>query len=161
MISIRGLIASKTRRKIPVDGKITDGQSTIDESMISGEPIPVDKSRMMQLLLEQLTAISRCNGSRKIGSETLLSQIVQMVNDASRSRAPIQNGIELLSILFHSGGSCCAYVFLLGEFGPESNALIYGFINAVAVLLLLVLCFRISYTMSVMVGVGKGAQSEC
>jgi cation transport ATPase len=59
MISIRRLIASKTRRKIPVDGKITDGQSTIDESMISGEPIPVDKSRMMQLLLEQLTAISR------------------------------------------------------------------------------------------------------
>jgi cation transport ATPase len=55
----------KTRRKIPVDGKITDGQSTIDESMISGEPIPVDKSRMMQLLLEQLTAISLCNGSRK------------------------------------------------------------------------------------------------
>jgi magnesium-transporting ATPase (P-type) len=62
MISIRRLIASKTRRKIPVDGKITDGQSTIDESMISGEPIPVDKSRMMQLLLEQLTAISLCNG---------------------------------------------------------------------------------------------------
>jgi cation transport ATPase len=50
----------KTRRKNPVDGKITDGQSTIDESMISGEPIPVDKSRMMQLLLEQLTAISLC-----------------------------------------------------------------------------------------------------
>jgi Cu2+-exporting ATPase len=58
MISIKE-IACKTRRKIPVDGKITDGQSTIDESMISGEPIPVDKSRMMQLLLEQLTAISR------------------------------------------------------------------------------------------------------
>jgi magnesium-transporting ATPase (P-type) len=63
MISIRRF-ACKTRRKIPVDGKITDGQ-TIDESMISGEPIPVDKSRMMQLLLEQLTAISLCNGSRE------------------------------------------------------------------------------------------------
>jgi cation transport ATPase len=58
MISIRGLIAVKPGKN-SVDGKITDGQSTIDESMISGEPIPVDKSRMMQLLLEQLTAISR------------------------------------------------------------------------------------------------------
>jgi Cu2+-exporting ATPase len=76
----KGDLLRKARRKIPVDGKITDGQSTIDESMISGEPIPVEKSRMMQLLL---TAISFVMVAEKIGSETL-SQIVQMVNDASR-----------------------------------------------------------------------------
>jgi Cu2+-exporting ATPase len=84
------LLRVKPGEKFLLTEKLPMG-NTIDESMISGEPIPLDKKRTMQLLQVQLTEISFVMIAEKIGSETLLSQIVQMVNSASRSRAPIQN----------------------------------------------------------------------
>jgi Cu+-exporting ATPase len=157
------LLRVKPGDKIPVDGKITEGESTIDESMISGEPIPLDKKK------DDAVIAGTINGNKsfvmvaeKIGSETLLSQIVQMVNDASRSRAPIQKLADKIAKYFVPIVVMVSVVtfFIWASFGPESNALIYGFINAVAVLIIACPCaLGLATPMSVMVGVGKGAQS--
>jgi Cu+-exporting ATPase len=152
----------KPGEKIPVDGKITDGESTIDESMISGEPIPVDKT------IDDVVIAGTINGNKsfvmvaeKIGSETVLSQIVQMVNDASRSRAPIQKLADSIAKYFVPtvvGISILTFI-IWANFGPEP-AMVYGFINAVAVLIIACPCaLGLATPMSVMVGVGKGAQS--
>lgn len=156
------LLRVKPGDKIPVDGKITDGESTIDESMISGEPIPVDKK------IEDAVIAGTINGNKsfvmvaeKVGSETLLSQIVQMVNDASRSRAPIQKLADRIAKYFVPVVVIVSVVtfFVWVKFGPEP-ALVYGFINAIAVLIIACPCaLGLATPMSVMVGVGKGAQS--
>ncbi len=155
------LLRVKPGDKIPVDGKITDGDSTIDESMISGEPIPVDKTMGDSVIAGTI------NGNKsfvmiaeKVGSETLLSQIVQMVNDASRSRAPIQKLADSIAKYFVPTVVLVAALtfFIWAKFGPEP-ALVYGFINAIAVLIIACPCaLGLATPMSVMVGVGKGAQ---
>lgn len=152
----------KPGEKIPVDGKITDGESTIDEAMISGEPIPVDKT------IGDAVIAGTINGNKsflmlaeKVGSETLLSQIVQMVNDASRSRAPIQKLADSIAKYFVPAVVAISVVTFIvwANFGPEP-AMVYGFINAVAVLIIACPCaLGLATPMSVMVGVGKGAQS--
>ena len=155
------LLRVKPGDKIPVDGKITDGESTIDESMISGEPIPVDKK------IEDSVIAGTINGNKsfvmiaeKVGSETLLSQIVQMVNDASRSRAPIQKLADKIAKYFVPIVVLVSLItfFVWAKFGPEP-AMVYGFINAIAVLIIACPCaLGLATPMSVMVGVGKGAQ---
>jgi len=157
------LLRVKPGEKIPVDGKITSGESSIDEAMISGEPIPVDKT------VGDAVIAGTINGNKsfvmvaeKIGSETVLSQIVQMVNDASRSRAPIQKLADSIAKYFVPiVVIISALTFIVwSKFGPEENAVIYGFINAVAVLIIACPCaLGLATPMSVMVGVGKGAQS--
>jgi Cu2+-exporting ATPase len=157
------LLRVKPGEKIPVDGKITSGESSIDEAMISGEPIPVDKT------VGDAVIAGTINGNKsfvmiaeKIGSETVLSQIVQMVNDASRSRAPIQKLADSIAKYFVPiVVIISALTFIVwSKFGPEENAVVYGFINAVAVLIIACPCaLGLATPMSVMVGVGKGAQS--
>jgi P-type Cu+ transporter len=156
------LLRVKPGEKIPVDGKITDGESTIDESMISGEPIPVDKT------VGDAVIAGTINGNKsfvmiaeKVGSETLLSQIVQMVNDASRSRAPIQKLADSIAKYFVPIVVLISILTFIvwANFGPEP-AMVYGFINAIAVLIIACPCaLGLATPMSVMVGVGKGAQS--
>jgi P-type Cu+ transporter len=148
--------------KIPVDGKITEGATTIDESMISGEPIPVDKKTDDDVIAGTINGTqSFLMEAEKVGSETLLSQIVQMVNDASRSRVPIQKLADSIAKYFVPivvGVSIITF-FVWAQWGPES-ALVYGFINAIAVLIIACPCaLGLATPMSVMVGVGKGAQS--
>jgi len=155
-------IRVKPGEKIPVDGIITEGSSTIDESMITGEPIPVDKK------LNDKVSSGTINGTKsflmvaeKVGSETLLSQIVQMVSDASRSRAPIQNLVDKISKYFVPIVVLISIMtfFAWWLFGPEPK-LVYGFINAIAVLIIACPCaLGLATPMSVMVGVGKGAKS--
>lgn len=148
--------------KIPVDGKITEGGSSVDESMITGEPIPVDKT------VGDTVTSGTVNGSRsfvmlaeKVGADTLLSQIIQMVNDASRSRAPIQKLADSIAKYFVPaviGISLITFV-VWALYGPEP-AMVYGFVNAIAVLIISCPCaLGLATPMSVMVGVGKGAQS--
>ena len=155
-------IRIKPGGKIPVDGKITDGESSIDEAMITGEPIPVDKKT------GDAVTSGTINGNKsfvmqaeKVGSETLLSQIIQMVNDASRSKAPIQKLADTIAKYFVPTiviSSILTFV-IWANFGPEP-ALVYGFINAIAVLIIACPCaLGLATPMSVMVGVGKGAQS--
>lgn len=149
--------------KIPVDGKVVEGSSSIDESMITGEPIPVDKS------VDDTVSSGTVNGTRsfvmiaeKVGSETLLAQIIQMVNDASRSRAPIQKLADTISkyfvpiVIIVAVATFAAWtIFYSGE-----DAMVYGFVNAIAVLIIACPCaLGLATPMSVMVGVGKGAQS--
>ena len=156
------LIRVKPGEKVPVDGKIIEGNSTIDESMITGEPIPVDKRK------DDTVTSGTINGTKsflmiaeKVGSETLLSQIVQMVSDASRSRVPIQNLVDKVAKYFVPVVVLISVITFLvwWQFGPEPK-LVYAFVNAIAVLIIACPCaLGLATPMSVMVGVGKGAKS--
>jgi len=156
------LLRVKPGDKIPVDGKITEGHSNVDESMITGEPIPVDKN------VDDNVSSGTINGTKsfimsaeKVGSETLLSQIIQMVNNASRSRAPIQKLADKISKYFVPIVILISIItFIVWKiFGPEP-ALVYAFVNAIAVLIIACPCaLGLATPMSVMVGVGKGAQN--
>ncbi|MBN4085557.1 copper-translocating P-type ATPase, partial [Flavobacteriaceae bacterium AH-315-B10] len=157
------LLRVKPGGKIPVDGKITEGHSNIDESMITGEPIPVDKT------VNDAVSSGTINGiksfvmiAEKVGSETLLSQIIQMVNNASRSKAPIQKLADKISKYFVPIVIAIAIItfFAWYVFGPENDRLVFGFVNAIAVLIIACPCaLGLATPMSVMVGVGKGAQN--
>ena len=156
------LLRVKPGEKIPVDGRIVEGYSSIDESMITGEPIPVDKH------VDDKVSSGTINGTKsfimkaeKVGSETLLSQIIHMVNTASRSKAPIQKLADRISKYF------VPIVFIVSVitfivwtvYGPEP-AYVFGFVNAIAVLIIACPCaLGLATPMSVMVGVGRGAQS--
>ncbi|KRD07358.1 ATPase [Flavobacterium sp. Root901] len=154
------LLRVKPGEKIPVDGKITSGESTIDESMITGEPIPVDKK------VGDAVISGTINGTKsfvmiaeKVGSETMLSQIIEMVNNASRSRAPIQKLADRVSKYFVPTVVLISVLtfILWAKFGPEPSY-VYGLINAIAVLIIACPCaLGLATPMSVMVGVGKGA----
>ncbi len=156
------LLRIKPGDKIPVDGKITNGASSIDEGMITGEPIPVDK------IMGDPVIAGTINGNKsfvmiaeKVGSETMLAQIVKMVNDASRSRAPIQKLADRVSKYFVPIVVIVSIItfFIWANFGP-APALVYGFINAIAVLIIACPCaLGLATPMSIMVGMGKGAQS--
>ncbi|MGS2764195.1 heavy metal translocating P-type ATPase [Sinomicrobium sp. M5D2P9] len=156
------LLKVKPGEKIPVDGVVKEGESAIDESMISGEPIPVDKKAGDRVNSGTI------NGNRsfvmeaeKVGSETLLSQIIEMVNSASRSRAPIQKLADKISGYFVPVVVLIAVItgIVWAVFGPQP-AYVYAFVNAIAVLIIACPCaLGLATPMSVMVGVGKGAQS--
>ena len=162
-VKIGNLLRVKPGEKIPVDGKITEGNSTVDESMITGEPIPVEKSIGMFVTSGTING----NGSflmkaEKVGDETLLSQIIKMVNDATRSKAPIQKLADKISKIFVPtviGISILTFI-LWRIFGGE-NALIYAFVNAVAVLIVACPCaLGLATPMSLTVGIAKGAKNE-
>ncbi|MGN7808286.1 heavy metal translocating P-type ATPase [Flavobacterium sp. 22076] len=155
------LLRVKPGEKIPVDGKITSGESSIDEAMITGEPIPIDKKTGDNVIAGTINGTkSFVMTAEKVGSETLLSQIIQMVNDASRSRAPIQKLADRVAKYFVPtvvGISILTFI-IWAKFGPEPSY-IYGLINAIAVLIIACPCaLGLATPMSVMVGVGKGAQ---
>lgn len=161
-VKIGNLLRVKPGEKIPVDGKITEGNSTVDESMITGEPIPTEKSSGMKVTSGTING----NGSflmtaEKVGDETLLSQIIKMVNEASRSKAPIQKLADKISKIFVPtviGISVLTFV-LWRIFGGE-NALIYALVNAVAVLIVACPCaLGLATPMSLTVGIAKGAKN--
>ena len=161
-IKLGDLLRVKPGEKIPVDGKITEGQSNIDESMITGEPIPVDKS------VGDMVSSGTINGNRsfvmqaeKVGADTLLSQIIQMVNNASRSRAPIQKLADKIAKYFVPIVLMISVLtFIVWAMIGPSPALVFAFVNAIAVLIIACPCaLGLATPMSVMVGVGKGAQN--
>ena len=147
--------------KIPVDGKVLEGKSNIDESMITGEPIPVEKGAGDSLIG---ATINQTGGllmeTEKVGSDTMLAQIVQMVSEAQRSRAPIQKLADLVAGWFVPVvvGSAVLTFIVWSIWGPEP-AMAYALVNAVAVLIIACPCaLGLATPMSVMVGVGRGAQ---
>jgi len=150
----------KPGEKVPVDGEIIDGKSSIDESMITGEPIPVEKS-----IGDSVTgATVNIHGSfvmkaTRVGKDTLLSQIVKMVSQAQRSRAPIQKLADTVSSYFVPAVILIAIVTAIvwSFWGPEP-ALTYAILNSVAVLIIACPCaLGLATPMSIMVGTGKGA----
>lgn len=152
----------KPGEKIAVDGKVLEGESSIDESMITGEPIPVDKKSGDPVTSGTInTTKSFVMEAEKVGADTLLSHIIKMVNDASRSKAPIQKLTDRISkyfvpvVVVISILTFIAWVIL----GPEPRY-VYAFVNAIAVLIIACPCaLGLATPMSVMVGVGKGAQN--
>jgi Cu2+-exporting ATPase len=156
------LLRIRPGERIPVDGTIQEGETSVDESMITGEPIPVNKR-----VGDKVTS-GTINGSKtfvmvaeKVGAETLLSRIIEMVSTASRSRAPIQNLADRISGYFVPAVVLVAVLTFVvwAIYGPEPSY-VYGFVNAVAVLIIACPCaLGLATPMSVMVGVGKGAQS--
>ncbi|CAN0639705.1 heavy metal translocating P-type ATPase [Burkholderia cepacia] len=146
--------------KVPVDGVVTDGTSSLDESMITGEPIPVTKRVGDHVIGATMNATgSLVIRSEKVGSQTVLSQIVQMVAQAQRSRAPMQRMADKVAGVFVVGVVSVAFLtFLLwGIFGPEPSW-VFGLINAVAVLIIACPCaLGLATPMSIMVASGKGA----
>jgi Cu2+-exporting ATPase len=156
------ILKVKPGEKIPVDGQITEGHSSIDESMITGEPIPVHKST------DDLVSSGTINGNQsflmkaeKVGSDTLLAQIIDMVNDASRSRAPIQKLADKVSAYFVPIVVLIAIItFIAWSIWGPAPAHVYALVNAIAVLIIACPCaLGLATPMSVMVGVGKGAQN--
>ncbi|HEV2884840.1 MAG TPA: heavy metal translocating P-type ATPase [Pyrinomonadaceae bacterium] len=148
--------------KIPVDGLVVDGSSSIDESMISGEPIPVEKRAGDRVIGATVNGTGTfLMRAERVGADTLLSQIVQMVSEAQRSRAPIQKLADRVSAYFVPAVIVIAVLTFLvwSMWGPEPQ-LAYALINSVAVLIIACPCaLGLATPMSIMVATGKGAQN--
>jgi len=146
--------------KIPVDGTVVEGESSVDESMVTGEPIPVEKTAGDRLIGATVNNTgSMLMRAEKVGADTLLSQIVQMVAEAQRSRAPIQKLVDIVSGYFVPAVVVISVITFVvwWNWGPEP-ALAYAVINAVAVLIIACPCaLGLATPMSIMVGTGKGA----
>jgi Cu+-exporting ATPase len=146
--------------KVPVDGVVTDGNSSVDESMVTGEPIPVEKSAGEKLIGATVNGTgSLLMRAEKVGADTLLSQIVHMVSEAQRSRAPIQKLADVVAGYFVPAvvGVAIVAFAVWGIWGPEPR-LAHAIVNAVAVLIIACPCaLGLATPMSIMVGTGKGA----
>jgi heavy metal translocating P-type ATPase len=160
-VRVGDLLRVRPGDKVPVDGEVVDGRSSVDESMITGEPIPVEKS-----IGAKVTG-GTVNGTggfvmkaTRVGSDTLLAQIIDMVAQAQRSRAPIQGLADKVSSYFVPAVIAISIVtfFVWSWIGPEPS-LAYAISNAVGVLIIACPCaLGLATPMSVMVGVGRGAQ---
>ncbi len=147
--------------KVPVDGKVLSGSSSVDESMLTGEPMPVKKMEGDEITggtLNQTGALVM--EAVGVGGNTVLNRIVQMVAEAQRSRAPIQKLVDLVARYFVPAVIICSILAFIGwaVFGPEPR-LAHAFVAAVAVLIIACPCaLGLATPMSVMVGVGRGAK---
>ena len=161
-IKVGDLIRIKPGDKIAVDGVIKEGNSSVDESMITGEAMPVDKN------VGDRVSCGTINGNKsfvmeaqKVGADTLLSQIIRMVNEAASSKAPIQKITDKVSKYFVPiivGVSLITFI-IWAILGPEPR-LVYAFVNAIAVLIIACPCaLGLATPVSVMVGMGKGAKN--
>ena len=146
--------------KVPVDGVVIEGSSALDESMLTGEPLPVSKRVGDKLIGATLnTSGALVMRSEHVGSATMLSQIVQMVAQAQRSKAPMQRMADVVAGYFVYGvvGAAVLTFFVWGMFGPEPSW-VFGLINAVSVLIIACPCtLGLATPMSIMVATGRGA----
>ena len=147
--------------KVPIDGVIIDGKSNVDESMITGEPMPVTKQAGEKVIGATVNQTgSFLMRAERIGSETVLAQIVQMVADAQRSRAPIQKLADRVSGYFVPAVISIAIItFIVWSIVGPAPAMSYALVNAVSVLIIACPCaLGLATPMSIMVGVGRAAQ---
>jgi Cu+-exporting ATPase len=146
--------------KIPVDGMVLDGSSNVDESMLTGEPVPVEKKKGERVIGATVnTTGALMMRAEKVGAETVLSQIVQMVAEAQRSRAPIQKLADVVAAYFVPTviGFAVAAFIVWSLIGPEPR-MAYALIAAVSVLIIACPCaLGLATPMSIMVATGKGA----
>ena len=148
--------------KVPIDGVIIDGKSNVDESMITGEPMPVTKQAGEKVIGATVNQTgSFLMRAERIGSETVLAQIVQMVADAQRSRAPIQKLADTVSGYFVPAVIGVAIItFVVWSIVGPAPAMAYALVNAVSVLIIACPCaLGLATPMSIMVGVGRAAQA--
>jgi P-type Cu+ transporter len=156
------LLRVRPGEKVPVDGVIVEGQSNVDESMITGEPMPVSKGTGDKVVGATVNQTgSFLMRAERIGSETLLAQIVQMVAEAQRSRAPIQKLADTVSGYFVPAVISIAVItFIVWSIIGPAPAMAYALVNAVSVLIIACPCaLGLATPMSIMVGVGRAAQA--
>ncbi len=159
-VNIGDRLRIKPGSKVPVDGTVTEGHSSVDESMLTGEPIPVEKLSGSKATAGTLNQTgSFVLQAEKVGSETLLAQIVKMVNEAGRSRAPIQKLADKVSGWFVPAVIAVAVLsFILWALLGPAPALANGLVAAVSVLIIACPCaLGLATPISIMVGVGRGA----
>jgi Cu+-exporting ATPase len=148
--------------KVPVDGTVIEGESNIDESMVTGEPVPIAKSTDDKLIGATVNGTgSLLMRAEKVGSDTLLAQIIKMVADAQRSRAPIQKLADTVAGYFVPAvvGAAAVAFIVWWLWGPEPR-LAHAVVNAVAVLIIACPCaLGLATPISIMVGTGRGAQA--
>ncbi|MDP3880544.1 MAG: heavy metal translocating P-type ATPase, partial [Dehalococcoidales bacterium] len=161
-VQLGDIVVVRPGEKVPVDGEITEGRSTLDESMVTGESLPVTKSEgdtVIGATINQ-TGAFRFKAT-KVGKDTMLAQIIQLVEQAQGSKAPIQRLADLAASRFVPGVIFIAIAtFVIWfNFGP-TPAFIFALINAVAVLIIACPCaLGLATPLSIMVGTGKGAQN--
>jgi len=148
--------------KVPIDGVVVDGSSSVDESMVTGESLPVEKHAGDKLIGATVNGTgSMVMRAERVGSGTLLAQIVRMVADAQRSRAPIQQLADVVAGYFVPAVVVAAALTMVawGVWGPDPR-MAHGIVNAVAVLIVACPCaLGLATPMSIMVATGKGASS--
>jgi Cu+-exporting ATPase len=156
------LLRVRPGEKIPVDGVVMSGNSSVDESMITGEPLPAEKTEGSKVTGGTVNATgSFIMRAERVGTETLLARIVQMVSEAQRSRAPIQKIADRVAAIFVPAVvTVSAITFLVwAVWGPEPR-LVHGLVNAVAVLIIACPCaLGLATPMSILVGTGRGAEA--
>jgi len=154
------LLRVRPGEKVPVDGILTEGTSSVDESMVTGEPIPLEKTAGSSVTGGTVNGTgSFVMRAERVGSDTLLAQIVRMVSEAQRSRAPIQRLADVVSAWFVPLVVLVAIITFIvwSMVGPEPR-FVYALVNAVAVLIIACPCaLGLATPMSVMVGTGRGA----
>jgi P-type Cu+ transporter len=159
-VHVGDLLRVRPGEKVPVDGEVTEGGSSIDESMLTGEPMPVAKRVGDKVIGATLnTSGALVMRSERVGASTMLSQIVQMVAQAQRSKAPMQRMADVVAGYFVMAvvGIALLTFFGWGLFGPEPSW-VFGLINAVAVLIIACPCaLGLATPMSIMVATGRGA----
>ncbi|GJL49183.1 MAG: copper-translocating P-type ATPase [Nitrospirales bacterium] len=159
-VKLGDILRIRPGEKIPVDGVVLEGQSSIDESMITGEPIPVEKIQGNKVTGGTVNGTgSLLMKAERVGSETMLAQIVRMVSEAQRSRAPIQRLADVVSSYFVPAVLFIAILTFIiwSVFGPEPR-MTFALVNAVAVLIIACPCaLGLATPMSIMVGTGRGA----
>jgi Cu+-exporting ATPase len=156
------LLRVRPGEKVPVDGVIVEGRSNVDESMITGEPMPVSKGAGDKVVGATVNQTgSFLMRAERIGSETLLAQIVQMVAEAQRSRAPIQKLADTVSGYFVPAVISIAVItFIVWSIIGPPPAMAYALVNSVSVLIIACPCaLGLATPMSIMVGVGRAAQA--
>jgi Cu+-exporting ATPase len=159
-VEVGDVLRVRPGEKIPVDGVVTDGASSVDESMVTGEPIPVEKGANDTLIGATVNATgSLLMRAEKVGADTLLSQIVHMVSEAQRTRAPIQKLADVVAGYFVPAVVSVAVIaFIVWFFWGPQPQLAHAVVNAVAVLIIACPCaLGLATPMSIMVGTGKGA----
>lgn len=159
-VHVGDLLRIRPGEKVPVDGTVTEGSSAIDESMLTGEPVPVTKRMGDKVIGATMnTSGALVMRSERVGSATMLSQIVQMVAQAQRSKAPMQRMADVVAGYFVVAVVSIAVLtfFVWGLLGPEPSW-VFGLINAVAVLIIACPCaLGLATPMSIMVATGRGA----
>lgn len=160
-VKVGDTLRVKPGEKVPVDGIVIEGSSYVDESMLTGESIPVEKKAGESVTGSTLNQTgSFLMQAKRVGSETLLSHIIQMVSEAQRSKAPIQKLADTVSGYFVPLVLFIAFLTFIIWFwiGPEPH-FVYALVNAVAVLIIACPCaLGLATPMSIMVGIGRGAQ---
>ncbi len=159
-VAVGDLLRIRPGEKVPVDGLVTEGRSSVDESMVSGEPIPVEKAAGAKVVGGTINGTGGLvMKAERVGADTLLAQIVKMVSEAQRTRAPIQRLADKVASYFVPAVLTAAVITFVvwAAFGPQPRYA-HALVNAVAVLIIACPCaLGLATPMSIMVGTGRGA----